>query len=89
MREYDFLPDLNNIFIRSIDEDKDNRFLIFFCGVIPQNILNAVKAFISFTGRGVPFKRAEEKEYKSAVNPFCKRYVYSPVKKRRRSRTDF
>ena len=34
-------------------------------------------------------KRAEEKEYKSAVNPFCKRYVYSPVKKRRRSRTDF
>lgn len=34
-------------------------------------------------------KRAEEKEYYSAVNPFCKRYVYSPAKKRRRSRTDF
>lgn len=51
LREYDLLPDLNNIFIRSIDEDKDNPFLIFFCGVIPQNILNAVKAFLSFTGR--------------------------------------
>ena len=52
--EYDFEPSPNNVFIRSIDEDKDNRFLMFFCGDIPQYKIEAVKSMLQ-SGRRAKF----------------------------------
>ncbi|MDE7452873.1 MAG: hypothetical protein K2N22_00510 [Clostridia bacterium] len=52
--EYDFEPSPNNIFVRSIDEDKDNRFLLFFCGEIPERKTDAVKSFLQ-SGRRAKF----------------------------------
>lgn len=46
LSEYDFEPSPNNIFVRSIDEDKDNRFLLFFCGEISERKMEAVKGIL-------------------------------------------
>lgn len=46
LSEYDFEPTLNNIFVRSIDEDKDNRFLLFFYGSISPGKMEAVKSLL-------------------------------------------
>jgi hypothetical protein len=43
---YDFEPSLNHIFIRSIDEDKQNIFLIYMFGNIPAPIVDNVKIFL-------------------------------------------
>ncbi len=49
--EYDFEPTPNNILIRSIDEDKDNRFLLFFCGEISDKKMDAVKSILQSSRR--------------------------------------
>ena len=49
--EYDFEPTPNNIFVRSIDEDRDNRFLLFFCGEISERKIDAVKSFLQSSRR--------------------------------------
>lgn len=49
--EYDFEPTSNNIFVRSIDEDKDNRFLLFFYGDISEKKIGAVKSFLQSARR--------------------------------------
>lgn len=49
--EYDFEPTPNNIFVRSIDEDKDNRFLLFFHGEISEKKMDAVKSILQSSRR--------------------------------------
>lgn len=49
--EYEFEPTPNNIFVRSIDEDKDNRFLLFFRGEISERKIDAVKSFLQSSRR--------------------------------------
>ena len=49
--EYEFEPTPNNIFVRSIDEDKDNRFLLFFFGEISERKADAVKSFLQSSRR--------------------------------------
>ena len=51
LSEYDLEPTLNNIFVRSIDEDKDNRLLLFFCGAISERKLDAVKCILQGSRR--------------------------------------
>ena len=46
LSEYDLEPTQNNIFVRSIDEDRDNRFLLFFYGEIPERKFEAVKSIL-------------------------------------------
>lgn len=46
LNEYDFELSSNNIFVRSIDEDRDNRFLLFFCGDVPERGIDAVKSIL-------------------------------------------
>lgn len=43
---YDLEPSSNNIFVRSVDEDLDNRFLMFFVGNVPDKTLDFVKSFL-------------------------------------------
>lgn len=50
LSEYDCEPTFNNIFVRSTDEDADNRFLLFFYGEVSErktefisNVLQSVK----------------------------------------------
>lgn len=43
---YDLEPSCNNVFVRSIDEDADNRFLLFFVGNISDRALDFVKNFL-------------------------------------------
>ncbi len=52
--EYDFEPTPNNIFVRSIDEDKDNRFLLFFRGEISEKRMEAVRSVLQ-SGRRAKF----------------------------------
>ena len=49
--EYDFEPSPNNIFVRSINEDKDNRFLLFFNGEISERKMDAVKSILQSSRR--------------------------------------
>lgn len=51
LSEYDLEPTLNNIFVRSIDEDRDNRFLLFFHGDIPERKIDTVKSILQSTRR--------------------------------------
>lgn len=44
--EYDFEPTVNNIFVRSCDEDRQNVFILTFKGEIKEGVLNAVKNFL-------------------------------------------
>ena len=46
LSEYDFEPTSNNIFVRSIDEDRDNRLLLFFYGEISERKIEAVKGIL-------------------------------------------
>ncbi|MDE6441383.1 MAG: hypothetical protein K2L12_01345 [Clostridia bacterium] len=46
LSEYDFDLTPSNIFVRSIDEDKDNRFLLFFCGDVSESKTDAVKSIL-------------------------------------------
>lgn len=48
---YDLEPTSNNIFVRSIDEDADNRFLMFFVGNVPDKTLEFVKNFLQSSRR--------------------------------------
>lgn len=43
---YDLEPSVNNVFVRCIDEDVDNRFLMFFVGNVPDKVLDYVKNFL-------------------------------------------
>lgn len=43
---YDLEPSANNVFVRNIDEDADNRFLLFFAGSVPDKTLDFVKNFL-------------------------------------------
>lgn len=49
--EYDLEPTSNNIFVRSIDEDRDNRLLLFFYGDISEKKIEAVKSFLQSARR--------------------------------------
>lgn len=49
--EYDFEPTPNNIFVRSIDEDRDNRFLLFFRGEITERKIDAVRSVLQSARR--------------------------------------
>ena len=51
LSEFDLEPSANNVFVRSIDEDSDNRFMLFFYGDIPQRKLEAVKSILQSTRR--------------------------------------
>ena len=44
--DYDFEPNANNVFVRNIDEDKDNRFILYFCGEISEKKMDAVKCIL-------------------------------------------
>lgn len=46
LTECDLEPTPNNIFVRSIDEDKDNRFLLFFSGEISERKMEAAKSIL-------------------------------------------
>lgn len=46
LSEYDFEPTPNNIFVRSINEDKDNRFLLYFVGEIPEVKIDLIKVIL-------------------------------------------
>ncbi len=49
--DYDLEPSPNNIFVRGIDEDKDNRILLFFCGQISQRKAEAVRSMLQSARR--------------------------------------
>ena len=49
--DYDLEPTPNNVFVRSIDEDKDNRFLLFFRGEISGRKTDAVKSILQSSRR--------------------------------------
>lgn len=51
LSEYDFEPTYNNIFIRSVEENKDNRFLMFFYGEISERKMDSVKKILQGTMR--------------------------------------
>lgn len=51
LNEYDFEPTTNNIFIRSINEDKDNRFLLYFTGEIPEAKMDLMKSILQSSRR--------------------------------------
>ncbi|MDE6690394.1 MAG: hypothetical protein K2K04_00330 [Clostridia bacterium] len=51
LSEYDFEPTPNNIFIRSINEDKDNRFLLYFTGDIPEMKIDLMKSILQGSRR--------------------------------------
>ena len=51
LSDYDFEPTPNNIFVRSIDEDRDNRLLLFFYGDIPERKIEAVKNILQSSKR--------------------------------------
>lgn len=51
LSEYDLEPTVNNIFVRSVDEDKDNRFLLFFCGEIAERKFDFAKTILQGTKR--------------------------------------
>lgn len=46
LSEYDFEPTMNNIFVRSCDEDRQNVFVLLCKGEIREGILNSVKNFL-------------------------------------------
>lgn len=48
---YDLEPTANNIFVRGIDEDADNRFMLFFVGNVPDKALDFVKNFLQSSRR--------------------------------------
>lgn len=43
LTEYDLNPAQNNVFVRNIDEDKDNRLLLFFFGEISKAKIEVIK----------------------------------------------
>lgn len=51
LSEYDFEPTPNNIFVRSVDEDRNNCFLLFFSGVLSERKTEAVKGFLQSARR--------------------------------------
>lgn len=51
LNDYDFEPTPNNIFVRSIDEDRDNRFLMFFYGEISEKKMDTVKSILQSSRR--------------------------------------
>ena len=51
LSEYDLEPSANNIFVRSIDEDRDNRFLLFCYGDITPRKQEAVKGILQSARR--------------------------------------
>lgn len=44
---YDLEPTQNNVFLRSVDEDRDNSFLLFFTGEIQRDVLESSLAFLN------------------------------------------
>lgn len=46
LSDYDFEPTPNNIFVRSVNEDKDNRFLLYFVGEVPEVRINLMKGIL-------------------------------------------
>lgn len=51
LTDYDLEPTLNNIFVRSVDEDKDNRFMLFFTGDVPAQRMEHVRGFLQSARR--------------------------------------
>ena len=51
LNDYDLEPTPSNIFMRTADEDKDNYYLLFFCGEISERTANAVKSFLQSSKR--------------------------------------
>lgn len=49
--EYDFEPTPNNIFVRSINEDKNNCLLLFFNGEISERKIDAAKSILQSSRR--------------------------------------
>lgn len=43
---YDLEPTANNVFVRNVHEDKDNRFLLVFEGNVPDKTMDFVKNFL-------------------------------------------
>ncbi|MDE6060862.1 MAG: hypothetical protein K2G31_05270, partial [Clostridia bacterium] len=46
LNQYDLHPSASNIFVRSVDENKDNRYLLFLCGDISEAKRDIVKSVI-------------------------------------------
>ena len=51
LEDYDFEPTANNVFVRSIDEDRDNLFLLLFYGEISSRKVDAVKSILQSSRR--------------------------------------
>lgn len=49
--DYDLEPTTNNVFLRGIDEDKDNILMLFFCGQILGRKVDAVKSLLQSARR--------------------------------------
>ncbi|MDE7454013.1 MAG: hypothetical protein K2N22_06365, partial [Clostridia bacterium] len=72
LNEYDFEPTPNNIFIRSINEDKDNRFLLYFTGETAAAKIDLMKSIL-LSGRRAKFhlNNPNVTLNLSAVLPIC------------------
>lgn len=52
LKEYDLEPTPNNVFVRNVDEDADNCFLLFFDGDVYDGVLSRVAGFLQSGKRG-------------------------------------
>ncbi len=52
---YDFEPTVNNVFVRSVNEEKSNCLMIFVNGCTDENVTDAVKSFLK-SGNRVKFR---------------------------------
>ncbi|MDE6058727.1 MAG: hypothetical protein K2G44_01655 [Clostridia bacterium] len=72
LEDYDLEPTQNNVFVRSIDEDRDNRFLLFFYGEISERKKDAVKSILqSFRRAKFHLNSPSVTLNLSAVLPVC------------------
>ncbi len=70
--EYDLEPTMNNIFIRSCDEDRQNVFMLMCNGEIKESVLTAVKNFLQSDKRKkFRLQRSSAVIDLSAVLPIC------------------
>ena len=70
--EYDLEPTPNNVFVRNLDEDKDNRLLLFFFGLLSERKIEAAKEILHSARRAKFHLHAPNVTLDlSAVLPIC------------------
>lgn len=72
LSDYQFEPSENNVFVRSVDEDKTNVFLLVFKGEIKEYVFDFVKRFLNTADRkSFPLNHPSVNIDLSAVLPVC------------------